>query len=89
MKLELAFARMEATVSSDLRHLVHDVKNLKMSLEAFMPSKQINEKHDAMDERHDALAERVKVIEGHISRGAWAIVLAWVAGIGVAIKAMK
>jgi hypothetical protein len=61
---------------NDLKHFAHDVKNLSQIMAAF-PSK------GELDAKHDSLSARLKQVEDNMNKAAWAIVLSWIAGLGV------
>lgn len=87
--LKLAFARMEASVSGELRHLSLDLKNFRESLDSFVPRREIEETAKGIKETHENLKERVSRLEGHLSKGAWILAGSWAAGLGVALKVFK
>lgn len=95
IKVHLARIEERQTASADAAD--HRHRNLMMRMDAFVPRAEIerenratNDRIDAglrrADERHDDLENqhggRLKRLEGIVSRVGWAIVAAWIAGIG-------
>lgn len=52
--LEAGFARLEGVVTTEIKHLAHDVKNLTMKLEAYPTRRDL-----------DHVESRVKALEDH------------------------
>jgi hypothetical protein len=72
--LEAAFARLEGVVTTEIKHLSHDVKNLNQKLDAYATRRDL-----------DALDGRVSNIEDDrrwMARQFWGI---WISGFGVVI----
>lgn len=88
-RLELAFARMEATVTTKLENVIHDARNTRQQLEAFVTRREAAEKNESIDKDHDALRNRVAALESIWSKAAWAIIMSWIAGLGIAVKVFK
>lgn len=68
--LEAAFARLEGVVTTEIKHLAHDVKNLTMKLEASPTKREM-----------EAAETRIDALEKNQSRVAWAIITAWIGGL--------
>lgn len=71
-KLETAVARMEGIVTTEIKHLGHDVKSLSMKMDAqaqiFVPRREIEANDKALSDRIDELHSRV----GWTDRRLWA-----------------
>lgn len=65
-----------AELRTDVRHLAHDIKNALMKQEAFVPRRD-------MDEKHDSIEARLASLESNQTWAARAIIGAWIAGAGV------
>lgn len=87
--LKTAVAELKGTVVTEVRHLAHDVKNLSQRIEAVMPRQEAEAKHAGMASNHLHLEKRVEKLENNISRITWAIVMAWLGGLGVAASIGK
>jgi hypothetical protein len=61
-----------AELRTEMRHLSHDVKNLTLKLDAVPSVREV-----------EALEKRLNKVEGHLTKAAWAIIGAWISGIGV------
>lgn len=75
--LEVQVAEMRGTVITRLDNVAHDIKNLSTAMLALTPRREV-----------DALEVRVAKLEANQNRAVWAIIMSWVAGLGVAIKAL-
>lgn len=82
-------AGFKGEVITELKHIGHDIKNLIQAQAAFMPRTEIKEHLDRRDEARKELGDRVSRIEALIAKVAWAVFLAWIAGLGVAVTAVK
>lgn len=80
---------MEATVTTKLENVIHDARNTRMALDAFVPRREIDEKHRGIDDDFEDLKRRVTALESNQSRAVWAIITSWVGGLVVAVKAFK
>jgi hypothetical protein len=70
--LEVALAKLEGTVTTEIKHLSHDVKNLSQKLDAYPTRRDL-----------DAVEARVSVLETAQRKAAWLIIGAWISGLGV------
>lgn len=78
LRVDLAAFRGE--LGAEFKNLSHDVRNLTQQMQAqpvlYVPRREIEQMHTAMD-------KRVGSLEGNMNKAAWAIIMAWVAGLGV------
>lgn len=54
--LEAAFARLEGVVTTEIKHLAHDVKNITAKLDAYPTKRDL----DAVSLRVDGVDERIR-----------------------------
>ena len=69
--LEAAFARLEGVVTTEMKHLAHDVKNLTQKLEGYPTRREL-----------EAAESRISLLETTQRKVAWAIITAWISGLG-------
>lgn len=74
----IALARIEERIKAQAEQSEHRHNNLKMVVEGFVPRREL-------DERFAAMNARITKNENNISRGGWAIISAWLSGIGVVV----
>lgn len=81
--LKVAVARLETALTMGMKNveksmadLAHDIKNLRMSLQSFVPRSEI-------DAKVQTVADRVKNIEDDLTFYKRAIIGAWISGFGV------
>lgn len=84
IKVELAAFKGE--VITELKHLGHDVRNLTQGMQLFVTRREVDDIHQRRKEAHEDLEDRVDNLEKNQSRAAWAIILAWIGGLGVTLK---
>lgn len=72
----ITLARIEERQQAASANADHRHANLKMALDAFVPRAELEQRHKAVDKRLDT-------IEGNMNKAAWAIIAAWVSGLGV------
>lgn len=85
--LKTAFARMEGVVTTELKHLRNDVEKLGTRLDAqaalFVPRTEFEQDKVSQD-------REIRDLKSNQAKAAWAIILAWLSGLGVvASLAMK
>jgi hypothetical protein len=66
---------MMAELRKDMQYLSHDVKNLTMKLDALPTIKDV-----------EAMQKRLDHVESNMNKAAWAIIGAWISGIGVVVS---
>lgn len=84
IKVELAAFKGE--VITELKHLGHDVRNLTQGMQLFITRREVDDIHQRRIDAHKDLENRVDKLEQNQARAAWAIIAAWLAGIGVVVK---
>jgi hypothetical protein len=71
--LKVKLASLEGAVLTEIRHLVHDVKNIDAKLAAFVPRREA-------EATHDELKERVTSLEKDREWAVKNIIRVWLAG---------
>lgn len=74
VRLETALTLGMKSVEKSMADLSHDIKNLRQSLESFMPRSEISAKFHSVE-------ERVKTIEKDLTFWRRAIITAWISGL--------
>lgn len=72
--LQVKFASLEGAVLTELRHLVHDVKNLDTKLGVFVPRNEV----ESTQVDHE---RRLEKIESGLTKVVWAVVTGWIGGV--------
>jgi hypothetical protein len=75
-----------AVVENEMKNLAHDVRGFGMALQQLVTRREVDDHQKHRAETHEALKERVKALEANQAKAAWAIIGAWLAGLGVAAK---
>lgn len=95
-KLESAVARMEGIVTTEIKHLGHDVKNLSAKMDAqvelFVPRKEIDARAKDFNDRLAVASARIADVEDAAEKRAdklegWIIKLLWSLGAVGAVSA--
>lgn len=86
--LEVQIAELRGVVVTRLDNLTHDMKNMAMSMTALVPRREVEEVHKRREDAHHELEKRVDQLEATNRKVTWAIIVAWLAGLGVAVKAL-
>jgi len=73
--MEVAFARFEGSVSTEIKNLAHDVKNLMASLAAYATTRDLGAAEQRIDKLERAQTWLVRTIAG-------AIITASISGVG-------
>lgn len=73
-KIEAAFARLEGVVTTEIKHLSHDVKNINQKLDAYPTQRDLS-----------AVRDRVASLEDSRSWLIKSVMWAWICGTGVVI----
>ena len=82
-KIQIEMAQMRGEVITELKHITHDLKNLAQTITGMVTRAEINDKVAAHRDVHAALDARLVLVEGSIRKAAWAIIGAWISGLGV------
>lgn len=81
-QLANAVARMEGTVTAEIRHLSESVRSLGARMDSFITRHEAQAKDETLAANHDAVLDRLNKIErahGWIIKG---LAGAWVGGVG-------
>lgn len=84
--LEVQIAELRGVVVTRLDNLTHDMKNMAMGMNALAPRREVEELHERRKEAHQELEKRVEQLEATNLKVTWAIIVAWLGGLGVAVK---
>lgn len=82
----VALARIEERIKAQTEQSEHRHNNMKLAVEGFVPRRELDERFRSMEERLERSELRQDRADGHISKAAWAIVTAWLSGIGVVVS---
>lgn len=84
--IQIELAGLKAEVLNELKHVAHDVKNIVQAQSQLVTRREMDDLLGRRDDQRSALADRVQGLERNQNRAVWAIILAWVSGIGVVFK---
>lgn len=70
-ELAAAFSEFRGEMRAEVKHIGHDVKNINAKLDAYPTHRDLK-----------AVETRVSVLESAQRKAAWAIITAWLGGLG-------